>query len=73
MWSITVLYVYWNRTSQTMTIVRYYRYPGISPAACEKLLHAVKSKPDGEKVFSMKSEVCIYVQIAKNKKGYLIW
>jgi hypothetical protein len=52
-----------------MTIVRYYRQPGLGAAACEKLLQTIRSKPGGEKVLGLKSEVCIYVEITKSKKG----
>lgn len=52
-----------------MTVIRYYRHPGLSAAACEKLLQKIRSQHDGDKVLGMKSEMCIYVEIAKSKTG----
>ena len=52
-----------------MAILRYYRQPGISPAACEKLLQTIRSTPSGGQVLGMKSEVCIYIEITKSKNS----
>lgn len=52
-----------------MTIVRFYRKPGVSPAVCDKILRTIRTNAssDGVQVVGLESEVCIYVELSKNK------
>jgi len=49
-----------------MKVVRYYRYPGCSAAALEKLLGTLqRAAGDKLQISNVQAEVCIYIQIKK--------